>query len=272
MSDYTVLLTGANGFLGSSLKEYLQTKKVNVETASIRTKNDIDNLIQMINTAKVHYKILNAGWSGVINGSLNRETQNENLELQEYLFKIADSSSVLRFINFGSYNEYGSVNGLLTEDITDLKPVSEYAIVKNALRESIENSKNAEKYLHIRIANVYGPRQPSSSLYGTLLRYSGKPLYFGAGNALRDLLYIGDFCNAILHVLGSDLNGVLNIGSGISVTNKDFIIRVSESLKIPNSQLHFDHQKRDNIFMSDDFTLSIDKVKTLLGWSPDCNY
>ena len=199
-------------------------------------------------------------------GSLNRSIQNENLELQKYLFQITFSPNVIKFINFGTYNEYGAVEGVLTENLINLKPVSEYAVVKNILRQYIESNNYFGKFLHLRIANVFGPNQPENSLYGTLLNYSNKPLYFGAGNALRDMLYIDDFCNAIFQILNSDINGILNIGSGVSITNKNFIVLLSKLFKIPSSHLYFDHQKRDNIFMSEKFTLSVEKAKSILGW------
>ena len=267
MNEYNVLIVGSNGFLGKSLTIYLKKKNVKVETVSIRTKNDIDNITEKINGSNIYYKIINAGWSGVINGSLNKDIQKENLELQNYLFQITKSQFVLKFINFGSYNEYGDVEGVLTEDLIDLKPVSEYAVVKNILRQCIDSNYNWESFIHCRIANVFGPNQPENTLYGTLLNYSNKPLYFGAGNALRDMLYIDDFCNAIFLILNSDLNGILNIGSGKSITNKNFIILLSELFKIPLNHLYFDPQKRDNIFMSENFTLSVDKAKSLLGWN-----
>lgn len=266
MNKYTVLLIGSNGFLGSSLKFYLKTKNFKVETVSIRTRNDIANLIEKVNCSKTYYKIINAGWSGVINGSLNKDKQNENLELQTYLFQIANSPFVIKFINFGTYNEYGDVEGILTEDLINLKPVSEYAIVKNILRQYIDSNNYWKNFLHIRIANVYGPNQPENSLYGTLLNYSNKPLYFGAGNALRDMLYIDDFCNAIFLILNSDVSGILNIGTGTSITNKKFIILLSKLFKIPLNHIYFDQQKRDNIFMSEKFTLSVEKAKSILGW------
>jgi nucleoside-diphosphate-sugar epimerase len=268
MDEFTVLLTGSNGFLGKSLKIYLNEKNVKIETISIRTKLDIDKLIDKVNVSKNNYKIINAGWSGVTNGSLNKETQNVNFELQKYLFQISHLPNVIKFINFGSYNEYGDIEGVLTEDLINLKPISEYAIVKDLLRQHIDTIYNWKNFLHLRIANVFGPNQPINSLYGTLLNYSNSPLNFGAGNALRDMLYIDDFCHAIFLILFSNLNGILNIGSGESITNKKFIMLLSNMLKIPSNQLYFDQKKRDNTFMNDNFTLSIEKAKSLLGWNP----
>jgi len=99
MNEYNVLIVGSNGFLGKSLTIYLK-KNVKVETVSIRTKNDIDNITEKINRSNIYYKIINAGWSGVINGFLNKDIQKGNLELQNYLFQITKSPFVLKFINF----------------------------------------------------------------------------------------------------------------------------------------------------------------------------
>ena len=123
----------------------------------------------------------------------------------------------------------------------------------------------------MRISNIFGPLQPSNSLYGTLLRYDNESINLGAGNALRDMLYIDDFCNAISLILDSDIYGILNIGSGKSITNREFIIKISNVLNIPLGHLNFNDDHKDNVFMSDNFTLSIEKAKLLIGWEPLIN-
>ena len=266
MYDYVVLLTGSNGFLGRSLEIFLRLKNIKIETISLRTKNDIDNLEIKLRNSSVRYFILNAGWSGVKIGSLDKEIQQFNVGYQKLLLNVARYPSVIRFINFGSYNEYGSINGILIEGTKNLHPVSEYAKAKNELRAYIEESLYSIKFLHLRIANIYGPRQPLNSLYRTLLMYKNNPLSLGAGNALRDMLHIDDFCNAIFLILNSEISGILNIGSGISLTNKEFVLKMSKILNIPLNHLCFNEKKRDNEFMSNDFILSVDKAQELLGW------
>lgn len=266
MDDYIVLLTGSNGFLGTSLKAFLSCKCIKIETFSLRTQNDIADLEIKLRNSGEKYIILNAGWSGVKIGSLDKEIQQFNLEYQKLLINVARFPSVIRFINFGSYNEYGSTKGILKEGMKDLNPVSEYAKAKNELRTYIEESAYFDKFLHLRIANIYGPGQPSNSLYTTLLMYKNKPLSLGAGNALRDMLYIDDFCNALLLIIKSKINGILNIGSGISLTNREFVLKTSETLNIPLNHLCFNEDRRDNVFMSEDFTLNVEKAHKLLGW------
>lgn len=272
MNKFVILLTGSNGFLGSSLLSFLSRKGYEVKSIVLRSKKDVDKIEERLINSPFFYIILNAGWSSVKSNTFDFNAQQSNLELQKYFFNLTSLTSVLRFINFGSYNEYGFVSGLLDESLLNLNPISEYAKAKNLLRHEIENHKYYEKFIHLRISNIYGPNQAENTLYGTLLRYNNMPLNFGACNSIRDCLYIEDFCNAIEMVLKSNLNGILNLGLGKSISNEDFIYKIANKLNIPKNHLHFNKTLKETELMGTEYTLSIEKIRSLTGWEPKDNF
>jgi nucleoside-diphosphate-sugar epimerase len=111
-----------------------------------------------------------------------------------------------------------------------------------------------------------------NTLYGTLINYlsSNQSLKFGACNSQRDMLYISDFCHSIELIIKQTipLSGVLNIGSGHTRSNKDFILDFARKNNIPESVIHFDEGKIENNIMSEDYSLSIQKAKEILNWTP----
>lgn len=272
MNKYIIILTGSNGFLGSSLLNFLKKRGYEVKTVALRSKNDVDKIEQELNSSDKFYKILNAGWANVKIDTFNNNAQQSNLELQKYFFNLTKLTCVLSFINFGSYNEYGTIPGLLTENLLNLNPISEYAIAKNMLRNEIEKHKYHEKFIHLRISNIYGPAQATNTLYGTLIRYNNKPLHFGACNSIRDCLYIEDFCNAMISILNSNLNGLLNIGLGKSISNEEFVYKIANKINIPQKDLQFNKTMKETELMGRDYMLSIEKIKSLTGWEPKDNF
>ena len=68
---------------------------------------------------------------------------------------------------------------------------------------------------------------------------------------------------AIKIVLQSDIHDVINIGSGKSITNIEFIKNKCLEFKIPNTDIEFINKEVDHYYMSDDFSLCINKFNNL---------
>ncbi len=77
----------------------------------------------------------------------------------------------------------------------------------------------------MRFFNVYGPRQdPRSPYAGVISKFAdaiesaGTLRIFGDGMQTRDFVYVGDVAQANARALAADHQGVLNVGTGRSVT------------------------------------------------------
>ncbi len=79
-------------------------------------------------------------------------------------------------------------------------------------------------HVALRFGNVYGPRQNPHGEAGVVAIFlgrlqSGEPCrIFGDGSQGRDYVFAGDVARATLAALDSDVDGVLNIGTGIATT------------------------------------------------------
>ncbi len=75
-------------------------------------------------------------------------------------------------------------------------------------------------HLALRFGNVYGPRQDPHGEAGVVAIFLGRLLdgescrIFGDGSQVRDYVYVGDVTRATLAALDSDVDGVLNVGTG----------------------------------------------------------
>ena len=79
-------------------------------------------------------------------------------------------------------------------------------------------------HVALRFGNVYGPRQDPHGEAGVVAIFLGRLLdgqpcrIFGDGSQSRDYVYVGDVARATLAALDSDLDGVLNIGTGTATS------------------------------------------------------
>jgi UDP-glucose 4-epimerase len=82
-------------------------------------------------------------------------------------------------------------------------------------------------HVALRFGNVYGPRQDPHGEAGVVAIFLGRLLdgepcrIFGDGSQSRDYVYVGDVARATLAALDSDLDGVLNIGTGTATSVLD---------------------------------------------------
>ena len=134
---------------------------------------------------------------------------------------------VPRLVYASSAAVYGIPASLpLSEDATAL-PLSPYGLEKlindqySALFRTLYNVSS----VGMRYFNVYGPRQdPASPYAGVISKFAnglqtGTPLrVFGDGSQTRDFVYVGDVAQANVRALEATVQGVLNVGTGRTVS------------------------------------------------------
>lgn len=139
---------------------------------------------------------------------------------------------VARLVYASSAAVYGIPASLpLSEDATP-GPLSPYGL------EKLINDQYAELFrtlygvssVGMRYFNVYGPRQdPTSPYAGVISKFAnglqtGKPLrVFGDGAQTRDFVYVGDVAQANMRALEARVHGVLNVGTGLTVSLLELI-------------------------------------------------
>ena len=135
--------------------------------------------------------------------------------------------NVKRMVYASSAAVYGVPEALPLTEANTAKPLSPYGL------EKFINDQYAALYFELygvssvgmRYFNVYGPRQdPESPYAGVISKFAdglegAKPLrVFGDGLQTRDFIYVGDVARANALALQDGVTGVLNVGTGSSVT------------------------------------------------------
>jgi nucleoside-diphosphate-sugar epimerase len=86
-----------------------------------------------------------------------------------------------------------------------------------------------------RIFFVYGPREHPARLVSSVIRslLAGEEAKCTHGEQVRDFLHASDVAAAFVSLLESDVDGPVNVGSGIPTTIHDLIARIGKAIGRP---------------------------------------
>ncbi len=168
---------------------------------------------------------------------------------------------------------YGEQNSYPARESHTLDPLSPYGINKLA----------GEKYLSyysrlmgfgltcLRYANIYGPRQNALGEAGVIAIFahqllSGQtPVINGQGNQTRDYVYVGDVVKANVLALGSNADGVFNVGTGIETNVNRIYSDIASLLKMAGPAKIGPSKDGEQMRSS----LSSEALKKECGYAPD---
>lgn len=126
-------------------------------------------------------------------------------------------------------------------------------------------------YLILRIANVYGPNQPTGRGQGVIAEWvrsiaENKPLVmYGDRDSYRDYIYIDDLVSAIISLLENKItNQKVNIGSGNSTTLGDLEQIFSEISGVEFTTILNESRDTDRR----GYFLKIEKILSMTSWYP----
>ena len=152
-------------------------------------------------------------------------------------------------------------------------PISPYGVAKLATEKYLYYFYKTYglKYISLRYANIYGPRQDPYGEAGVVAIFSSKilegknPTINGDGLQTRDYVYVGDVVDINLKAIESDFTGPLNVGTGREITVVElFNILKEVSGKDDIEEIHGPpkegEQRRSR--------LSYKLAKKALGWQP----
>jgi UDP-glucose 4-epimerase len=118
----------------------------------------------------------------------------------------------------------GALYGNVTRPASEAdaaQPLSPYGVSKWAFERYLAISAPADmRWISLRLANVYGPRQRSDGEGGVVSIFAsamsqGRPVEIhGDGRQTRDFVYVSDVVGAVLCALEFGDNGTFNIGTG----------------------------------------------------------
>ena len=178
-----------------------------------------------------------------------------------------------RMVYASSAAVYGVPEALPLTEANTAKPLSPYGLEKliNDQYAALYRELYGVSSVGMRYFNVYGPRQdPKSPYAGVISKFAdglegARPLrVFGDGSQTRDFIYVGDVARANALALQSDVTGVLNVGTGTSVTLLDLIDAMKEAFGKPAEVRHEPPATGDIAHSATNPA----RLKQTLGWQP----
>lgn len=168
---------------------------------------------------------------------------------------------------------YGNVARSLASEGSSTEPISSYGILKLTV----------EKYLFmyatvyglavrvLRVANAYGPGQPWARGQGIVARLmrcvlTGEQFpVFGAGDKVRDYVFIDDIARAVTALLAQESDAtLLNVGSGVGHSVLD-LVKLVESTTGHEIGIQY---RESRTFDVASIVLNIERISNLIGYHP----
>ena len=165
-----------------------------------------------------------------------------------------------------------------TEDLP-LRPTSPYAVSKAAVDMYLRMAARVYDLncVVMRPTNSYGRKYETGFIVEYLITsmLSGRKVYVGAPDSVRDYIHVGDHVDAYLRVAETNCSpgDVFNFGSGVGITNRKLAEACSQLLGFDQKNIEFGsyppgYPMRPNVSDQPYLVLDSTKARTRLGWVP----
>ncbi|MDC1460446.1 SDR family oxidoreductase [Flavobacteriaceae bacterium] len=303
-----ILITGAAGFIGANLCEYMLEKGYTVigldnfatgHAHNIKDfkkhanfsfiEGDIRNLETCLEaTQNVAYVLHQAALGSVPRSILDPITSNEvNVNGFLNMLEASKQNNIKRFVYAASSSTYGDSKALPKIEKNIGKPLSPYAITKyvNELYADIYSSAYGLQTIGLRYFNVFGRRQDPNGAYAAVIpKFVGQflkgesPQINGDGSFSRDFTYIDNVIQmnhlAIETKNTMAINQIYNTAVGDRITILEITKLIRQGLSkfdpsIAKINIKFGPGRNGDIPHSQ---ASIKKAKNLLNYNPSHNF
>ncbi len=238
-----VLITGATGLIGKEAIEPLLDAGFEV-FALVIDKNtdsrvnwveanlfDLEDIKRVFEEIKPEY-LLHFAWitSGdYLASDINYKLVDASLNMIDQFHKNGGKRAVFA----GTCFEYEFKDTPLKE--TDkLNPTTVYAKCKNELRQKAQEfcTQNGLSFGWGRIFYVYGHGENEKRLVANVIKSikEGRKVLITAGRLIKDYMYTKDIAGAFVKFLDSDVKGIVNICTGMPVSIKDFVEKITSKI------------------------------------------
>jgi UDP-N-acetylglucosamine 4-epimerase len=303
ISNYSFLVTGGAGFIGSNLVEYLLKYNArHVRVLDNLSNGYYDNIkefkkfnnFEFINgdicdleTCKEAVKDIDFISHQAALGSVPRSIANPIITNEvnvggflNMLYAAKESKSLQRFVYAASSSTYGDSPYLPKIEGNEGKPLSPYAITKlvNELYGDVFSKVYGFHTIGLRYFNVFGPKQNPNNPYAAVIPIFCKtfieksiPTIFGDGNTSRDFTFVENAVQANVRALlysSLEKHEVMNVACGDQISLNE-IIKVLNEISGVCIIPQFGPERVGDVKHS---KASIEKIKQLIGYEPTVKF
>ena len=293
-----ILVTGADGFIGSHVVETLVKsghevrafvlynsfnswgwlddsdksvrESIDVFAGDIRDPHGVDNAVSgqdvILNLAALiaipySYHSPDTYIDTNIKGTLN-------------ILQAARRHEVSRVIQTSTSEVYGTAQYIPIDEKHPLHPQSPYAASKvgaDQLALSFHASFNTPVGV-LRPFNTYGPRQSARAVIPTIISQlaTGREVKLGSLKPTRDFSFVQDTANGFLAAATSDaiVGQTVNLGSGFEISIQETAETIAKLMKVELKLANDEQRVRPESSEVERLHASIQKAKEVLGWQP----
>ena len=186
--------------------------------------------------------------------------------------------TVERFLHISTCEVYGAAIKKKMNEEHLLNPHSPYAAAKAGADRLVYSYYVTYKtpVTILRPFNIFGPRQHLEKLVPRFITSAilNEPLtVHGDGKAQRDFMHVSDVARAVEILIHAPLKKVVgevfNIGSGKAISNIKIAQKIAKIMKLPVSQIKFVAERPGQVST---FACDYRKMKKLFGWKPNKNF
>ena len=191
------------------------------------------------------------------------------------ILQAARRHNVKRVVQTSTSEVYGTAQYIPIDEVHPLHPQSPYAATKvgaDQLALSFHASFDVPVGI-LRPFNTYGPRQSARAVIPTIISQlaNKSKVKLGSLSPTRDFSFVRDTANGFLAAAQSDaiVGQTINLGSGFEISIKETAETIAKLMNTKLELVDDEQRVRPENSEVERLHASIEKAKALLGWQPE---